>query len=405
MSHQSSFREAGAPSSGKYQYQAGFGNHFSTEAVPNSLPVGQNSPQQCPNGLYAEQLSGTAFTVPRNHNQRSWLYRVRPSVCHKPFEPIDQGLLDNDWSKCTPNPNQMRWQPFALPAEGEDVTFVQGLKTICGAGDPSTKSGVVTYVFTANKSMEDEGFYNSDGDMLIVAQQGVLDIRTELGCMEVRPGEICVVQRGIVFQVALPDGASRGYVCEVFDGHFAIPDLGPIGANGLANPRDFLTPVAAYEKRDCEFRLITKFQNKLFQAMRDHSPFNVVAWHGNYAPFKYDLANFNTFNSVTYDHADPSIFTVLTVPTNSPGTAAVDFVIFPWRWTVAEHTFRPPYFHRNCMSEFMGLVRGAISLQPRCIPLQPRCSSRPVSLSFLFVFFFLVCFLLPLVIFLSILQW
>lgn len=358
MAHQSVVREL-APGSvaPKYQYMPGFGNHFSSEAVAGALPVGQNSPQDCPLHLYAEQLSGTAFTVPRAGNQRSWLYRTQPSVVHRPFSRIDNGLICNNFADGFTDPNQTRWKPFPLPADDQPTDFVQGLTTVCGAGDPALKAGLVTYIYTANRSMENKSFYNSDGDLLIVPQQGSLDIQTEFGFMEVHSGEICVIQRGIQFAVRL-DGPSRGYVLEVYAGHFEIPSLGPIGANGLANPRDFQTPVAAFEDRKCDFVMVNKFLNNLFEAKLDHSPFNVVGWHGNYAPYKYNLAHFNTFNTVSFDHADPSIFTVLTCPSERPGVAVADFVIFPSRWTVAEHTFRPPYFHRNCMSEFMGLIRG-----------------------------------------------
>jgi homogentisate 1,2-dioxygenase len=349
-----------------YQYQSGFGNHFSTEAVPGSLPVGQNSPQVCAHGLYAEQLSGTAFTVPRDRNQRTWLYRIRPSVCHEAYAPhtaataaagATAAQFVRNFEALTPDPAQYRWMPRAVPSEPH--TFVEGLRAVCGAGSPTTRSGMAIYTYTANQAMEKEGFYSSDGDWLLVPQQGVMDLQTEMGWMRVSPGEIAVVQRGIVFSVhPVGEEGLRGYVCEMYAGHFRLPDLGPIGANGLANPRDFQTPVAAYEERACDFAVLSKFQGVLFTARKDHSPYNVVAWHGNYAPYKYDLALFNTMNTVSYDHADPSIFTVLTCPTNTPGVAALDFVIFPSRWSVAEHTFRPPYFHRNCMSEYMGLIRG-----------------------------------------------
>jgi len=339
-----------------YSYLSGFGNHFSSEAIPDTLPKNQNNPQKCPRGLYAEQLSGTPFTAPRAHNQRSWLYRILPSVIHVPFKQIDNGLITNDFKKCKTTPNQMRWSP--LPMCEKPTDFVQGMITFCGAGDPSLKTGATVYLYHANADMKDKAFYNSDGDFLLVPETGTLDIRTEFGCIEVRPGEICVIQRGMLFCVQLPDGNSRGYMVEVFDGHFILPDLGLIGANGLANPRDFLTPVAAYEDRECEYTIVNKFLGNLYATKKPHSPFNIVAWHGNYAPYKYDLENFCTVNTVSYDHIDPSIFTVLSCPTAVYGTACVDFVLFPSRWAVAEHTFRPPYYHRNLMSEFMGLIKG-----------------------------------------------
>eukprot|EP01098_Paradermamoeba_levis_P016930 TRINITY_DN942_c0_g1_i1.p1 TRINITY_DN942_c0_g1~~TRINITY_DN942_c0_g1_i1.p1 ORF type:complete len:431 (-),score=97.56 TRINITY_DN942_c0_g1_i1:139-1431(-) len=338
----------------KYQYQPGFGNHFSTEAVAGALPIGCNSPQQCPHGLYAEQLSGAAFTVPRANQQRSWLYRIRPSVVHKPFTKTSSGLLDNNPSVV--DPDQTRWKPFPIPENPQD--FVEGLVTVAGAGDPSSKSGLAIHIYLANKSMQDKCLYNSDGDFLIVPQQGKLELQTEFGWLEVPPGEIAVVQRGIKFAVHV-EGPSRGYILEVFNGHFKIPDLGPIGANGLANPRDFLSPVAAFEDKASKFTLVNKFMGELFEAETDRSPFDVVAWHGNYSPFKYDLSLFNAMNSVTFDHPDPSIFTVLTCQSNEAGVAVADFVIFPPRWCVQENTFRPPYYHRNCMTEYMGLITGA----------------------------------------------
>ncbi|KAM8717627.1 hypothetical protein ACLKA7_004341 [Drosophila subpalustris] len=346
----------------QYKYLSGFGSHFSSEdeRCPNSLPVGQNSPQKCPYGLYAEQLSGSAFTAPRTENVRTWLYRKLPSAVHKPFQRYDGSkFLTQNWDEQSPNPNQMRWKPFDIPAVNQgSVSFVEGLHTVCGAGDPRTRHGLAVHIYLCNASMEDSAFYNSDGDFLIVPQQGVLDIITELGRMSVAPNEICVIPQGIRFAVKV-NSASRGYILEVYDGHFSLPDLGPIGANGLANPRDFETPVAWFDNANVkEFQVISKFKGSLFVAKQDHSVFDVVAWHGNYVPYKYDLSKFMVINSVSFDHCDPSIFTVLTCPSLRPGTAIADFVIFPPRWSVQEHTFRPPYYHRNCMSEFMGLILG-----------------------------------------------
>jgi homogentisate 1,2-dioxygenase len=338
-------------------YHSGFGNEFASEAVPGALPVGQNSPQTVPLGLYAEQLSGTPFTAPRTSNRRTWAYRIRPSVMHKPYTPLPQKLLrSTPFDEVPTSPNQLRWNPIAIPKEPTD--FVDGLVTLAGNGDSSMQSGVAIHVYVANKSMVDRAFYNADGELLIVPQLGELLVHTEFGRIGLKPGEICVIQRGIKFRVELVEKEARGYICENYGGLFRLPDLGPIGANGLANPRDFQTPHAAFEDRDVDFRVAAKFMGRLWEAQYNHSPLNVVAWHGNYAPYKYDLSRFNCINTVSFDHPDPSIYTVLTSPSEIPGTANIDFVIFPPRWMVSEHTFRPPWFHRNFMNEFMGLIIG-----------------------------------------------
>ena len=338
-------------------YQSGFGNEFATEAVAGALPHGQNSPQQAPLGLYTEQYSGTAFTAPRAVNRRTWCYRIRPSVTHKPFEEIDAGMIRSGPFLETPTPpNQLRWDPLPIP--DKPVDFVDGIVTIGGNGDPAMQTGVAIHIYAANTPMRDRFFSDADGELLIVPQLGRLLISTELGILQVSPGEICVLPRGLKFRVELPGDAARGYICENYGAPLRLPDLGPIGANGLANPRDFVAPVAAFEDREGSFRVIAKFMGQLWSAEIDHSPLDVVAWHGNLAPYKYDLATFNCINSVSFDHPDPSIFTVLTSPSPVAGTANVDFAIFPTRWLVAEHTFRPPWFHRNVMNEFMGLIAG-----------------------------------------------
>jgi homogentisate 1,2-dioxygenase len=339
------------------RYQSGFGNEFATEAVPGALPVGQNSPQKHPLGLYAEQLSGTPFTAPRGTNRRAWLYRIRPSVVHKPYTPISgTGLLRSIFDEVPATPNQLRWSPFGIPKEPTD--FVQGIRTLGGNGDFQTHAGFAIHIYVANQSMTDRFFHNADGEMLIVPQLGRLRVISEMGVLEVAACEICVIQRGIKFRVELPDGQGRGYICENYGSLFRLPDLGPIGANCLANPRDFLTPVAAFEDREGRYEVINKFQGALWSAEYDHSPLDVVGWHGNYAPYKYDLNRFNTIGSISFDHPDPSIFTVLTSPSEITGTANIDLAVFPPRWLVAEHTFRPPWFHRNFMNEFMGLITG-----------------------------------------------
>ena len=338
-------------------YQSGFGNEFATEALAGALPVGRNSPQRAPYGLYAEQFSGTSFTTPRAANRRSWLYRVRPAVLHRPFARINNRLIASRFDEIPTTPNQLRWDPLPIPAQPTD--FVEGLATMAGNGDLATQSGCAIHVYTANRSMTDRYFYSADGELLIVPQQGRLRLATELGLIEAEPLEIVVIPRGLRFRVELPDGAARGYVCENHGALLRLPDLGPIGANGLANPRDFVTPVAWYEDREGSFELVAKFMGNLWSAAIGHSPLDVVAWHGNYAPYKYDLRRFNTIGSVSYDHPDPSIFLVLQSPGDRPGVADIEFVIFPPRWLVMEGSFRPPWFHRNVASEFMGLIHGA----------------------------------------------
>ncbi|HEX8409031.1 MAG TPA: homogentisate 1,2-dioxygenase [Thermoanaerobaculia bacterium] len=331
-------------------YQSGFGNEFATEAVAGILPERGNSPQRVARGLYAEQFSGSPFTVPRAMQKRSWLYRIRPSVPHAPFELLDPKDLRGTFDEVPTSPNQLRWDPLPIPDAPTD--FVDGLTTIAG------NEGVGIHVYRANRSMEGRFFYDADGELLLVPEQGAIVLRTELGTIDAKPGEIAVIPRGTKFRVELSDKTARGYIAENFGQPFRLPDLGPIGANGLANSRDFLTPVAAYEDVDGDFELVAKFGGRLWRTPIDHSPLDVVAWRGNYAPYKYDLAKFNVINTVSFDHPDPSIFTVLTSPTDTPGTANVDFVIFPPRWMVAEDTFRPPYFHRNIMNEYMGLIYG-----------------------------------------------
>jgi homogentisate 1,2-dioxygenase len=337
-------------------YQSGFGNEFASEAIAGALPVGRNSPQRAPFGLYAEQISGTAFTAPRHANRRSWCYRIRPAAMHGPFEPFLQPRLHNDFGTGAVTPDQLRWNPLPLPEAPTD--FVDGLFTMAGNGSAAAQTGIAVHCYAANRSMQDRWFYDADGELLIVPQQGGLRIATEMGVLELQPQEIAVIPRGVRFCVELLDATARGYVCENFGAHLRLPDLGPIGSNGLANPRDFLAPQAAYEEREGDFELLAKFQGHLWRAPIGHSPLDVVAWHGNYTPYKYDLRRFNTIGSISYDHPDPSIFLVLTSPSDTPGVGNMDFVIFPPRWLVAQDTFRPPWFHRNVASEFMGLIHG-----------------------------------------------
>lgn len=334
-------------------YQSGFGNHFSSEAIPGALPVGQNSPQRHPLGLYAEQFSGTAFTVPRSEARRTWLYRIQPSASHPRYQRLETQIRGQQQGPITPN--RLRWNPFPIPAQPTD--FIDGLITLASTSAADQADGVSLYVYAANASMQ-RAFFNADGEWLIVPQQGRLRIVTELGVLDIAPHQIAVLPRGLKFSVQLKDSNARGYICENHGSPLRLPDLGPIGSNGLANPRDFLAPVACFEDSTTPVVLVQKFLGELWATTLAHSPFDVVAWHGNNVPYAYDLRRFNTLGTVSYDHPDPSIFTVLTSPGAIHGQANVDFVIFPPRWMVAENTFRPPWFHRNVMNEFMGLIEG-----------------------------------------------
>ncbi|MFG2126604.1 homogentisate 1,2-dioxygenase [Streptomyces sp. NPDC048751] len=345
------------PTASGLRYLSGFGNHHATEAVAGALPEGRNAPQRAPLGLYAEQISGTAFTAPRRTNRRSWVYRLRPSAAHPAFTPIGSGHLRTAPVRDEPlNPNRLRWDPPPMPTAPTD--FVQGLFTIGANGDAEAQTGVAIHQYTATASMTERYFVNADGEMLLVPESGTLLLHTEMGVLHVSPGEIAVVPRGIRWRVVLPDGQARGYVLENYGAMLTLPELGPIGANGLANHRDFLAPVAAYEDTDGSVEVVQKYGGGLWAAQYDHSPLDVVAWHGNYTPYKYDLAKFMVVGTVSFDHPDPSIYTVLTSPSEVPGTANADFVIFAPRWLVGEDTFRPPWYHRNVMTEFMGLVHG-----------------------------------------------
>jgi homogentisate 1,2-dioxygenase len=348
------------------RYMSGFGNEFETEALPGALPLGQNSPQSCAYGLYAEQLSGTSFTAPRGVNQRSWLYRIRPSVLHaRNFSAAEAPL----W-KTAPGSReeaaslgQFRWSPVPIPSE--KLTFVAGVRTITTAGDVDLRSGMSANIYFVTQSMVDEYFYDADGELLVVPQQGALTFFTEFGRIDIAPGEIGVLPRGVKFKVVLIDGPARGFLCENYGASFTSPNRGPIGANCLANARDFKTPVAAFEDNETPCAMTVKWGGKFYLCEIGHSPLDVVAWHGNYAPYKYDLHNFAPIGALLFDHPDPSIFTVLTAPSGETGVANVDFVIFSERWLVAEHTFRPPWYHVNVMSEFMGLILGQYDAKPK----------------------------------------
>ncbi len=338
-------------------YLSGFGNEFASEALEGALPRDQNSPQHHPLGLYIEQVTGTSFSAPRGVSRTVWTYRIRPAAMHKPFRPLDSRLVrSGPFTEVPPTPNQLRWRPMPMPSASTD--FVDGLVTLGGNGSPVLQDGAAIHLYAANRSMVDRFFYDADGELLIVPQLGALAVHTELGLLDVAPGEICLVPRGVRFRVDLVDGQARGYVLENYGQHLRLPELGPIGTFGLANSRDFMTPAAAFEDCEGDFRLVAKYGGGMWEAEIDHSPLDVVAWRGTYVPYKYDLNRFQCINTVTFDHPDPSIYCVLASPTAVPGVANVEVGCFPPRWSVAEHTFRPPPFHRNVASEFLGLISG-----------------------------------------------
>lgn len=346
-----------------YKYQVGFGNSFASEALPGTLPEGQNNPQKCKYDLYAEGITGSSFVAPRAENLHVLVYRIRPSVVHQGFTKLpDNPDVEATFLPINPkvqvSPTQLAWHPFDLPPSSAKVDFIDGLKTLAGNGDPTLHEGLAIHVYLANASMEKKAFVNSDGDMLILPQQGRLDIQTEFGRIMVRPGELVVIQRGMKFKVVLPDGPSRGYIQEIFGSHYQLPELGPLGGYGLANPRDFEFPVASFDIDQSPWKVVYKLTGKFFECSQKHTPFDVVAWHGNYVPYKYAMEKFVHVGSISKDHIDPSIFCVLTAKSKQPGIPLADFMIFSPRWDVASHTFRPPYYHRNSATEFMGLIYG-----------------------------------------------
>lgn len=346
-------------------YMPGFGNDFETEALPGALPQGMNSPQKCEYGLYAEQLSGTAFTAPSHQNERTWCYRIRPSVKHS----YRYKKIDVPYWKSAPNIDpdvvslgQYRWSPF--DANGQDLNWITGMRTMTSAGDVNTQVGMASHVYLVTKSMEDEYFFSADSELLVVPQEGRIRFYTELGIIDLEPKEIAIIPRGLVYRVELLEGPARGFVCENYGQKFELPARGPIGANCMANPRDFKAPVAAFEDREVTSTVTVKWCGQFHVTEIQQSPLDVVAWHGNYAPIKYDLRAYCPVGAVLFDHPDPSIFTVLTAPSGQPGTANIDFVLFRERWMVAEDTFRPPWYHKNIMSELMGNIYGVYDAKP-----------------------------------------
>ncbi|RDW80198.1 homogentisate 1,2-dioxygenase [Coleophoma cylindrospora] len=346
-----------------YTYQTGFGNRFASEAIPNTLPIGRNTPQKCKYELYSEQLNGTSFVSSRASVQHAWFYRIRPSVAHRAMSKINSTpQIEANFTINNPKvsfvPHTLTWAQFPIPSSSESVDFIQGLKTISGHGDPVTKEGLSVHMYTANTSMGKRAFASHDGDMLIMPSQGRLNIQTEMGRMMVAPGEVAVIQAGIRFKVSLPDGPVRGYIQEIFGAHYELPELGPLGSNGMAAPRDFQTPVASFDIDSTSWEIVYKLAGKLYQCQQDHTPFDVVAWHGNYAPYKYDVSRFIPSAVVDKDQSDPSVYIVLMARSKIPGVALTEVMMFPPKWTVND-SFRPPYYHRNVATEIMGLVYGS----------------------------------------------
>ena len=344
-------------------YMPGWANDFETEALPGALPQGMNSPQKCNYGLYGEQLSGTAFTA--NPPERTWTYRIRPSVKHS----ARYTRIDLPYWKTAPHMpegvtslGQYRWDP--VEAEG-DLTWLTGMRTMTTAGDVNTQVGMASHIYLVTRSMQDAYFYSADSELLVVPQQGRLRFATELGVLDVAPQEIAILPRGLVYRVEVLEGPCRGFVCENYGQKFELPARGPIGANAMANPRDFKAPVAAFEDREVPSTLTIKWCGQFHETWINQSPLDVVAWHGNYAPYKYDLRTYCPVGAILFDHPDPSIFTVLTAPSGVPGTANIDFVLFRERWMVAENTFRPPWYHKNIMSELMGNIYGQYDAKPQ----------------------------------------
>lgn len=335
-------------------YQAGFGSALSSEALPGALPRHQNSPRVTPYRLVAEQINGTGFTVRRAENRRTWMYRLRPQILERGFSPRDAGLFTGDFTRAVPLPEHLGFRPLPIPTEPTD--FLAGITTFAGAGDASMRKGAAVHLYAANASMTRTAFCNVDGDLLVVPELGRLSVRTELGRLSVAPGEIAILPRGIRFSVELEGPAARGFLAELFDGHFMLPERGPIGANGLADERHFLAPVAAFEDDPSPWTIVVRQGGQLFETLSPHGPFDVVAWHGNYAPFKYALEDFQSLGSVSFDHPDPSILTVLTSPMDTRGRNAIDVAVFRSRWDISQGTFRPPYFHRNSAVEFNGVI-------------------------------------------------
>jgi homogentisate 1,2-dioxygenase len=363
--------------------QGGFGSVHESEALEGALPRDQNAPRRCPYDLVPELINGTPFTVRNVDNSKMWTYRIHASFSQTAFHPLPNARFATPLGDV--EPNRSRWAPHPIPAPSTPTDFVDGLVTLGGAGDVLSGPGFAIHVYAANADMLDRCFSNADGDLLVIPQEGALDVRTELGWLSVPIGSILFVPRGLKFAIGLPENVGRGWVLEVFGTKLRLPERGLVGSNGLAEARHFRAPHASYEDRECPdgFQHVTKTGGRLFEATHTFSPFDVVAWYGNHAPFVYDLMHFAPVASVRFDHQDPSIFTVLTAPLDDHGRAVADFVFFPPRWEVIEHSFRPPFAHRNAASEVNMVVRTpkpySTGYEPGCTFLSPLLTAHGVG--------------------------
>lgn len=366
----------------------------SSEAVSGAVPAVNNSPQKPPLGLRTERISGGSFVAPRELSYQTWLYRLRASIAHSDWARLRVSGADEGYGPPSPvrpanvTPNSRLWGGFPAPAAGSH--WANGQQLLGRNGDPQAKEGMALWVFSVTASMPPrQAFASLDGEALVIPQSGALDIQTELGRLVVRQNEIAVIPRNVRYRVCLPEGKPcRGYVCELYQGHFRLPDLGVIGSTGLANVRDFQVPKAFVDATvhshlgttqapgpgaptgvdDGEWSIVARLVGNLWHCTQAHTPFDVVGWHGTCYPFKYDLARFCALGNLVFDEHDPSLFVVLTARHHGaePTTAVVDFAVIPPRWMAARDTNWLPYFHRNTMQEFFGPI---VALQDGAHPL------------------------------------